>query len=64
MADLDGTPRATISKVALIDRKIKTLTITLQGIKTILSQVSNLIKLSCFQSLFMKTVTSVMKTEL
>lgn len=64
MADLDGTPYATISKVALIDRQIKRLTKNLQGINTILSQVSHLIKLSCFHSLFMKTVTSVMKTEL
>ncbi|CAO2595614.1 Prl5a1 [Lemmus lemmus] len=39
MADLDGTPYATISKVALIDRQIKRLTKNLQGIKTILSQV-------------------------
>lgn len=64
MADLDGTPYATISKVALIDRQIKRLTKNLQGISTILSQVSHLIKLSCFHSLFMKTVTSVLKTEL
>nr|XP_048283982.1 prolactin-5A1-like [Myodes glareolus] len=39
MADLDGTPYATISKVALIDRQIKRLTKNLQGINTILSQV-------------------------
>ncbi|XP_005355050.1 prolactin-5A1-like [Microtus ochrogaster] len=39
MADLDGTPYATISKVTLIDRQIKRLAKNLQGIKTILSQV-------------------------
>ncbi|KAM7322764.1 hypothetical protein ACRRTK_018269 [Alexandromys fortis] len=39
MADLDGTPYATISKVTLIDRQIKRLTKNLQDIKTILSQV-------------------------
>lgn len=64
MADLDGTPYATISKVTLIDRQIKRLTKNLQDIKTILSQVSHLIQLSCYHSLVMKTITSVMKTEL
>lgn len=48
MADLDGTPYATTSKVALIDGQIKRLTKNLQDIKTILNQVSHLFKLSCF----------------
>uniref|UniRef100_A0A8C8U729 Prolactin family 5, subfamily a, member 1 n=1 Tax=Peromyscus maniculatus bairdii TaxID=230844 RepID=A0A8C8U729_PERMB len=39
MADLDGTPYATTSKVALIDGQIKRLTKNLQDIKTILNQV-------------------------
>lgn len=64
MADLDGTPYATTVKVEFLDGQIKRLTKHLQGIKTILSQVRHLFKLSCFFSLFRKAEKSVIKTEL
>ncbi|KAL6034029.1 hypothetical protein STEG23_014673, partial [Scotinomys teguina] len=55
MADLNGTPNAITSKVAVIDGQIKRLTKNLQDIKSILSQV--IVFLSLSQFLFWTAIT-------